>query len=103
MYLTTLVSEVPYPEPSAFDHSSTQSDTPSPAAIRRPTPKHVPRPPNAFILFRSDYWRENKDIIREGEISRVCGELWRALRPAEKQVHSAKVIGTKEDHLAEIP
>ncbi|KAK0210078.1 high mobility group box domain-containing protein, partial [Desarmillaria ectypa] len=66
----------------------------------------VPRPPNAFMLFRSDYWRENKDTIHERdhrEISRICGELWRALPPAEKQVYTVKASRAKEDHLAKYP
>ncbi|KAK0441294.1 hypothetical protein EV421DRAFT_1812496 [Armillaria borealis] len=109
MYLTTPVSEAPSPAPSAFSHSSTQSDTPSPrrhTPLHRRTPEHVRRPPNAFMLFRSDYWRENKDIIRERnhrEISRICGELWRALPPDEKQVYRDMANDAKEVHLAKYP
>ncbi|KAK0441278.1 high mobility group box domain-containing protein [Armillaria borealis] len=109
MYLTTPVSEAPSPAPSTFYHSSTQSDTHSPrrhTPSHRRTPEHVRRPPNAFMLFRSDYWRENKDIIRERdhrEISRICGELWRALPLAEKQVYTAKAISAKEEHLVKYP
>ncbi|PBK92156.1 hypothetical protein ARMGADRAFT_1165890 [Armillaria gallica] len=109
MYLTTPVSEAPSLTPSTFYHSSTQSDTQFPrrhTPSHRRTPEHVPRPPNAFMLFRSDYWHENKDIIRERdhrEISRICGELWRSLPPAEKQVYTAKAISAKEDHLVKYP
>ncbi|KAK0229155.1 hypothetical protein EDD85DRAFT_137515 [Armillaria nabsnona] len=105
MYLTTPVSDAP----SAFSHSSTQSDTPSPrrhTPSHRRTPEHVRRPPNAFMLFRSDYWRENKDIIRERdhrEISRICGELWRALPPDEKQVYRDMANDAKEVHFAKYP
>ncbi|PBK92141.1 hypothetical protein ARMGADRAFT_1080932 [Armillaria gallica] len=45
---------------------------------------------------------ENKDTIRERdhrEISRIRGELWRSLPPAEKRIYTAKAISTKEDHL----
>ncbi|KAK0186055.1 high mobility group box domain-containing protein [Armillaria mellea] len=109
MHLTTPVSDAPSPTPSAFSHSSTQSDTPSPrqhTPLYRRTPGHVGRPPNAFMLFRSDYWRENKDVIRERdhrEISRICGQLWRALPPDEKQVYRDMANDVKEVHLAKYP
>ncbi len=109
MYLTTPVSDAPSPAPSAFSHSSTQSDTPSPrrhTPSHRRTPEHVRRPPNAFMLFRSDYWRKNKDTIRERdlrEISRICGELWRALPSGEKQVYRDMANDAKEVHLAKYP
>ncbi len=109
MYLTTPVSDVPSPAPSAFSHSSTQSDTPSPrrhTPSHRRVPEHVRRPPNAFMLFRSDYWRENKDIIHERdhrEISCICGELWRALPPDEKRVYRDMASEAKEVHLAKYP
>ncbi|KAK0493301.1 hypothetical protein EDD18DRAFT_1289339 [Armillaria luteobubalina] len=108
-YLTTPVSDAPSPAPSTLSRSTTQSDTPSPrlhTPSHRRTPEHVRRPPNAFMLFRSDYWRENKDIIRERdhrEISRICGELWRTLPPHEKKVYRDMANHAKEAHLAKYP
>ncbi|KAK0455271.1 uncharacterized protein EV420DRAFT_591631 [Desarmillaria tabescens] len=108
MYLTTPVSEAPSPSPSA-SYSSTQSDTPSPrrhTPSHRRTPDYVPRPSNSFILFRSDFWRDNKDTILErdhSKISTICGERWRALPPAEKEVYTVKARRAKEEHLAKYP
>ncbi|KAK0473943.1 hypothetical protein IW261DRAFT_663561 [Armillaria novae-zelandiae] len=109
MYPTTPVLDTPSPTPSALSHSTTQSDTSSPrrhTPSHRSTPKHVRRPPNAFMLFRSYYWRENKDTVRERdhrEISRTCGELWRALPPDEKKVYRDMANDAKEVHLAKYP
>ncbi|KAK0455257.1 uncharacterized protein EV420DRAFT_1644897 [Desarmillaria tabescens] len=109
MYLTTPVSEAPSPTPSTDSHSTIQSDTPSPrrhTPLHRRAPGHVPRPPNAFMIFRSHYWRDNKDTIRERnhrEISRTCGELWKALPPAEKQVYRDMASSAKKEHLAKYP
>ncbi|KAK0227707.1 hypothetical protein IW262DRAFT_551580 [Armillaria fumosa] len=108
-YLTSPVSDAPSPAPSALSHSTTQSDTPSSrrhTPLHRRTAEHVRRPPNAFMLFRSDYWRENKDTIRERdhrEISRICGELWGALPPDEKKVYRDMANHAKEVHLAKYP
>ncbi|KAK0210090.1 high mobility group box domain-containing protein, partial [Desarmillaria ectypa] len=99
----------PSPAPSASSHSSTQSDTPSPrrhTPSHRRNPGHVPRPPNAFMIFRSHYWRDNKNTISERnhrKISRTCGELWRALPPVEQQVYRDMASCAKKAHLAKYP
>ncbi|KAG7453185.1 high mobility group box, partial [Guyanagaster necrorhizus] len=66
----------------------------------------VPRPPNAFMIFRSHYWRDNKDTIPERdhrEISRTCGELWKALSSEEQQIYRDLANDAKKDHRAKYP
>ena len=60
---------------------------------------HIPRPPNAFMLFRSDFLR--RGIIpphvecRQQNLSRIAGQCWNLLSPEEKgrwQDEAAKVL-----------
>lgn len=60
-----------------------------PASHNRKRPKdHVPRPPNAFLIYRSHFLR--KQLIprhvetKQQNLSRIIGECWRRL-PAEKK------------------
>lgn len=70
---------------------------------------HIPRPRNAFILFRCDYGRQNERTTRERDqtdVSRMVGNLWRnmtddqrapwvVLAEAEKKKHAALYPGYK--------
>ncbi len=109
MYLTTPVSEAPSPAPSTFYHSLTQSDAHSPrrhTPSHRRTPEHVPRPPNAFMLFRSDYWRETRISYANATIARLAasagnsGDPYHLLRSS---FTPPRAISAKEDHLVKYP
>ncbi|KAG7439741.1 uncharacterized protein BT62DRAFT_1055062, partial [Guyanagaster necrorhizus] len=57
-------------------------------------------------ILRSHYWRNNKDTIPEcdhHEISRTCGELWKALSSEEQQVYRDLADDAKKDHRAKYP
>ncbi|KAI0431817.1 hypothetical protein F5Y09DRAFT_354608 [Xylaria sp. FL1042] len=51
--------------------------------------KKIPRPPNAFILFRRAHWREVKeregDGIQNWQISTKLGEMWHGMSEEEQQ------------------
>jgi len=60
-------------------------------------PQHIPRPPNAFILYRSDIIRRYKEAQKtspggaaeekkQQTFSKVAGEGWRKLSDEERQV-----------------
>ncbi|KAJ7507737.1 hypothetical protein B0H11DRAFT_139972 [Mycena galericulata] len=59
------------------------------AATSSSKSKRIPRPPNAFILYRSHILNEARipdDIERRQQtLSRVAGQCWNLLRPAEKK------------------
>ncbi|KAJ7119596.1 high mobility group box domain-containing protein, partial [Mycena epipterygia] len=69
----------------------------------------IPRPRNAFILFRCDYGRQNERTTRErdqNDVSRMVGHLWRnmtddqrapwvVMAEAEKKKHAALYPGYK--------
>ncbi|KAJ7183654.1 high mobility group box domain-containing protein, partial [Mycena filopes] len=73
--------------------SSTSANTP-----------HIPRPPNAFMIFRSQFIQDEREVLRlQGrsdtsrmqDISRAAGQQWRAMngearRPFFEQADEAK-------------
>ncbi|THV03719.1 HMG-box, partial [Dendrothele bispora CBS 962.96] len=50
---------------------------------------YIPRPPNAFMLFRADFVRQ-KHVpgsveTNHGSLSKIIGSCWRSLPPKDKQ------------------
>ncbi|KAF8147756.1 high mobility group box domain-containing protein, partial [Mycena galopus ATCC 62051] len=73
---------------------------------------HIPRPRNAFILFRCDYARQKnerklpKETTDQNDMSRLVGSIWRnmtreqrapwvVLAEAEKKKHAVLYPGYK--------
>lgn len=69
----------------------------------------IPRPPNAFILFRSDILkkiREKDPKNKTGKqrfLSRVAGEAWRRITPEERQAFNKLAEEARADHLKKYP
>ncbi|KIO23466.1 hypothetical protein M407DRAFT_45884, partial [Tulasnella calospora MUT 4182] len=68
---------------------------------------HIPRPRNAFILFRTNFVEESK-LTRSTEadnrnISKIAGAVWRALPPEEKLEWHKKATEEKEMHKQKYP
>lgn len=67
-------------------------------------PNHIPRPRNAFILFRSDKCRELKGLERDHRmISRIIAEMWRNGPRAQKEYYKHKAAMEKEKHDRDYP
>ena len=73
------------------------------------TEPHIPRPRNAFIIFRGDFssrFRTSRDKKRgaaNADISKLAGQMWRSIGKkgqAEYQVRAAK---EKEEHRKQYP
>ncbi|KAF4616581.1 hypothetical protein D9613_008949 [Agrocybe pediades] len=69
---------------------------------------HIPRPPNSFMIFRSEYgpiYREQHQDRRVTceEISQAAGAEWRQLSMAERQTWVKKAMKAKEAHKAQYP
>lgn len=87
---------------------SEPSDAPrKPAARRKKSEGHIPRPPNAFMLFRADFVKQ-KHVpgsieTTHSTLSKIIGTCWRALALEEKRVweHRAKVA--KAEHKTKYP
>ncbi|KAJ6515951.1 hypothetical protein C8R45DRAFT_224788 [Mycena sanguinolenta] len=82
------------------------------AHYRAPSPasspsRRIPRPPNAFILYRSDMLKKGKipDNVerRQQNLSRVAGECWNLLSPAEKRIWQERAEERAELHRLEYP
>ncbi|OAX38659.1 hypothetical protein K503DRAFT_849908 [Rhizopogon vinicolor AM-OR11-026] len=105
----------PTPEPSS---PTTQlfppSELPPQTATRRRVPPgkrrslgYIPRPPNAFMLFRADFVRQ-KHVpgsieTNHGSLSKIIGNCWRALPLEEKRVWEIKAKHAKAEHKARYP
>lgn len=102
------------PEPSS---PATQLFPPSelpPTMTRRRVPPgkrrslgYIPRPPNAFMLFRADFVRQ-KHVpgsieTNHGSLSKIIGNCWRALPLDEKRVWEIKAKHAKAEHKARYP
>ncbi|KAJ7087910.1 hypothetical protein B0H15DRAFT_885924, partial [Mycena belliarum] len=68
---------------------------------------HIPRPPNAFILFRSSFIRSQR-VSSEVEpshstLSKIIGLTWKRLPEAERRVWHAKARQAGEAHRRRFP
>ncbi|KXN83089.1 Repressor ROX1 [Leucoagaricus sp. SymC.cos] len=90
------------------------SEAPSAGPVRRRAPPgkrrsqgYIPRPPNAFMLFRADFVRQ-KHVpgsieTNHGSLSKIIGNCWRALPLEEKRVWEVKAKHAKAEHKAKYP
>ncbi|KAG6329624.1 hypothetical protein ID866_9464, partial [Astraeus odoratus] len=90
------------------------SELPAPPPPKRRVPQHkrpsmgyIPRPPNAFMLFRADFVRQ-KHVpgsieTNHGSLSKIIGNCWRALPLEEKRVWEIRAKKAKEEHAAMYP
>lgn len=99
------------PPTSTGSHSSAGSGTPTHCSCKshRRNSSHIPRPRNAFILFRQHFHYElfpkNGSMLStlgsfktNSEISREIGQRWRGLPPKEKQYWHDLAQREKEKH-----
>ncbi|KAF9476161.1 HMG-box, partial [Pholiota conissans] len=51
-------------------------------------PGYVPRPRNAFIVFRSHYIQESRASgeVQQNELSKAAGRAWRSMTDDEQRV-----------------
>ena len=68
---------------------------------------HIPRPPNAFILFRS-YFIKSQHVSSEIEtnhstLSKIIGLTWKNLPNEERQIWHARAKAALEDHKRKFP
>lgn len=68
--------------------------------------EHIPRPPNAFMLYRSHMLksRGNADPEkRQQNLSRIAGQLWRDMNNEDKAVWHKKAAEVQAAHYAKHP
>lgn len=96
-----------FPGPSHLTpFTSTFSTTEASAAPSTP-PQRIPRPPNAFMLFRSDFLRQG--IIpphiekRQQNLSAIAGECWRMMPKGEKEEWKGRAAEEQTKHQLKYP
>ncbi|KAL0577714.1 hypothetical protein V5O48_004263 [Marasmius crinis-equi] len=99
--------------PSLLTFSAASSSSPEPDHSHEheheheEQPRRIPRPPNAFMLYRSD-WLKQAHIPsnierRQQALSCVAGECWNMLPAAEKQKWQAKAAEAYRVHQLKYP
>lgn len=72
-----------------------------------PRNKRIPRPRNAFIIYRSTVWAQRKipiGIERDHRhISRIIGHCWNSLPEEEKRTWKVRAEEEKREHLRKYP
>ncbi|KAF7345274.1 HMG box domain-containing protein [Mycena sanguinolenta] len=74
---------------------------------KRRSQGYIPRPPNAFMLFRADFVRQ-KHVpgsieTNHGSLSKIIGNCWRALPLGEKHIWEVKAKHAKAEHKLKYP
>jgi HMG (high mobility group) box len=93
--------------PSFYTSPFDQSLYLPPSSPSRRSGNRVPRPRNAFMIFRNEFWAEAK-ISRSVEhdhrhISRIIGHCWNQLPDAEKNKWRQKAEQEKLEHIMKYP
>ncbi|EPQ51724.1 hypothetical protein GLOTRDRAFT_140738 [Gloeophyllum trabeum ATCC 11539] len=101
------------PPPLEDPPESTLFPAPDCAASRRAThtkkkpDNHIPRPPNAFILFRSAFIKSqhvSSDVeTNHSTLSKIIGLTWQNLPHEERQVWHAKAKAALDEHKRKWP
>jgi hypothetical protein len=72
----------------------------------RKKPKKIPRPPNSFIIFRSEHQgkiKREQPSLPNTEISRIIGQMWHKLTADEKKIYEIRAIEAKQEHAVKHP
>ncbi|KAF8635756.1 hypothetical protein AX15_000366 [Amanita polypyramis BW_CC] len=99
--------ELPQSDSMLFPCPDDLSQCRRPGHGRRKPEDHIPRPPNAFILFRSSFIR-GQHVSPEVEtdhstLSKIIGLTWQNLPEKERQVWHEKARVAKEEHRRRFP
>ncbi|KAL0579569.1 hypothetical protein V5O48_002449 [Marasmius crinis-equi] len=90
---------------SSFTSSDSRS-SPSHPLSGKAKEDYVPRPPNAFILYRSHFWEVQKSNPTERnhrQISRSAGIKWQSLSEEEKDPWRKLAERRKQEHAEKYP
>ncbi|KAF9066012.1 hypothetical protein BDP27DRAFT_1424284 [Rhodocollybia butyracea] len=95
------------PESDLFPSANDPSSPRRPAHSKKKAENHIPRPPNAFILFRSSFIK-SQHVSTEVEtnhstLSKIIGLTWQNLPEDERQVWHAKAKAALDDHKRKFP
>ncbi|KAE9391328.1 HMG-box, partial [Gymnopus androsaceus JB14] len=70
-------------------------------------PGHIPRPPNAFMLFRSDFVKQRRVPssieTSHGSLSKIIASCWKLLPEIERRFWYKKADAAKAEHKRKYP
>ena len=92
--------------PLAIDASSPHTSPPRGRNAIRRDPAYVPRPRNAFKLFRLEFnaRKQNQSgSLAQKDVSRLAGGSWRKLPETKKQIYKEMANREREIHVAKYP
>ncbi|KAI5895525.1 uncharacterized protein SCHCODRAFT_01211684 [Schizophyllum commune H4-8] len=87
------------PQPSAYQREPRRKR-------KSDDPGHIPRPPNAFILFRIDFVKRGRlpgNLETHASLSKMASEKWRALTPPERAYWDAQAEIERRAHRLKYP
>lgn len=102
-----LLAQPPEPSSSSSPIIPTLAPQRKSHARRRPS-GHIPRPPNPFICFRTDYCIWNKQLESGGVrnhrmVSKLAGQAWKSLGAAAQQKYVDIAEEKKRQHIIKYP
>ena len=102
------IKSSPPAEPTLFPHAVPEIDAPrKPTHQKKKAENHIPRPPNAFILFRSSFIKSNH-VSNEVEtdhsqLSKIIGMTWQSMPEEERKFWHSKALDAQAEHKKKYP
>ncbi|KAG0704489.1 hypothetical protein DFH29DRAFT_911554 [Suillus ampliporus] len=94
-------------EPVLFPTPAGESSSRRPTHSKKRPDDHIPRPPNAFILFRSSFIKSQHVSTgvetNHSTLSKIIGLTWQNMPHDERQIWHAKAKKALEDHRRKWP
>ncbi|KAJ6610461.1 hypothetical protein B0H10DRAFT_1953819 [Mycena sp. CBHHK59/15] len=101
--------DAPVSSCGSFIFASEDGPTPPRRSVhtRKKSDNHIPRPPNAFILFRSSFIKSQR-VSTEVEtnhstLSKIIGMTWKNLPDEERQIWRHKAMDAVAEHKRNFP
>jgi len=91
-----------------FQTNATNNKATNPLRKKKKGPGHITRPPNAFLVFRSEFWAREKAKTKPVErdhrdISRIVALCWKQMDDAAKKPYFDRAQELKELHKLKYP
>ncbi|KAF9459629.1 hypothetical protein BDZ94DRAFT_1171276, partial [Collybia nuda] len=104
---TPQTPQPPPEQPIASSSSTIVSAPPRGSHGKKRDASYIPRPPNAFILYRSSFIKSQQVTDKvEGNhsnLSKIIGKYWKTLPQAERDEWEAKAVLAQAEHRARYP